>query len=952
VQSLALSPDGKTAAAGLVDNSIHLLDVAMGKDVKTLAGHTGPVTALAYTPKGDLLVSASADKTAQVWNVADGANKGKLDHGAAVHCLAVSADGARLATGGADKTVKVWTLADSKTVATVNVPAEVHGVAFSPDGTRLVVGTDTRARVYGLDGKQVEFFPLDGPVAAVAYHPNGKMIVAAGADKTARAWTSALVWQAAQAGPVRQAVFSPKGDLVLAGGDDGKVRVWNAADGKPVREIAAHTGAVAGVVLTADGLKLISAGADKTAKVWSLAPVPPGTKPEDKPVAVFPLAAPARSLALSPNGARLAVGVAAEKDNRVQVFDLASGKELLALTDHAGPVTGLAFAPDNRALVSASADKTARAADVGGAAVWEAHPGGVTGAAFNANGTQAVSGGADKTVKLWDVTTAKPVRTFGPLADPVSAVAFSRDFTQVGAAAGKVVKVWNAADGKELLTLTHPANVTSLSFSVDKLKIVTGAADNLARVWDVGTGKEMEAFVHAGPVQAVVFHPNNTSVVTGSADKTAVVQTLSAVRVVPASAAPLRALALTPNASHVLTASDDKTVKMWNLGNGAMERAFPSEGAVAAVAVAKNNALVALGGADKSVRVFTLADAKPVGTLPTAAAVQGLAFSPNSLSLAAACADGSVPTWSVPFNPGQPVSPDFGKPSQGFAHAAAATDLAFAADNVTLYTAGQDKTAKVWKFASDAPTKNLGHPQMVDAVAWSPDGKQLATGCHDGIVRVWDVAKGAVLKQTAAHMSQPPNPAPQAVYSVAWSPDGKQVVSASLDQSMKLWDAAAGTLVREFKPYKVKDFEKGHREGVFSVAFSPDGKTLASGSSDRTIKLWNVADGNVLRECVNPNLKPGPDGPVAHPGWVYSVRFTADGKYLLSAGPAPQNRGFLAVWQAADGKMVYGEDLPLGPFHSVALAPDGKTVALACGPQGRQAQEVTSYVLKMPDVVK
>jgi WD40 repeat protein len=762
-------------------------------------------------------------------------------------------------------------------------------------------------------------------------------------------WTSALVWQAAHAGPVRQAVFSPKGDRIVSASDDKTVKVWNAADGKEVKSIAAHDGAVSGVGVSADGLKLVSAGADKTVKVWDLTPPKPDAKPEDKPLAVFTLPAAARSVAVSPNGARVAAGFSTEKENLVRVFDIGSGKELLTITDHAGAINALVFASDNRTVVSASADKTARLSDVGVLSVWEGHAGGVTSVAFAGTGTQAITGGADKTVKLWDLATGKVAHTFGPLADPISAVAFSRDFTQVGAAAGKVVKVWTVADGKEVLTLTHPADVASLSFSADKLKIVTGASDNLARVWDVATGKELESFIHTGPVRSVVFHPNNTSVVTGSADKTAVVQTLSAVRVLPASTAPLRTLAVLPAATHVLTAGDDKAVKLWNVANGANERTFAgAEGAVSAVAVSKNNVLVAAGGADKKVRLYTLADAKEVGAFPTTGAVRGLTFSPNNLILAAGCDDKAILTWNVPFNPGQPPAMDFGKAGQGFAHADAVTDLTFAADNATLYTGSADKTVKVWKFAADVPSKNLAHPNMVDAVAFNPAGTQLASGCHDGILRIWDAAKGAALKQINAHTM----PMPAAIYSVAWSPDGKQVVTASLDQSLKLWDANAGTLVKEFKAYKAKDFEKGHREGVFAVAFSPDGKTIASGSSDQTIKIWNVADGTVLRECVNPNLKPKGDYPVAHPGWVYSLRFTAEGKYLLSAGPAPQNQGFLAVWSAADGKLVYGAELPLGAFNSVALSPDGKLVAVACGPQSRQFQEVNSYVLKMPDVVK
>jgi WD40 repeat protein len=231
----------------------------------------------------------------------------------------------------------------------------------------------------------------------------------------------------------------------------------------------------------------------------------------------------------------------------------------------------------------------------------------------------------------------------------------------------------------------------------------------------------------------------------------------------------------------------------------------------------------------------------------------------------------------------------------------------------------------------------LPHPNMADCVAFSPDGTKLATGCHDGIVRIWDVAKGVVLKQTAAHVTPPPNPTAAAVYSVAWSPDGKQVVSASLDRTLKPWDAAAGTLVREFKAYKPRDFEKGHREGVFTVAFSPDGKTIASGGSDRTIKIWDVGNANVLRECLNPNLKPGDGGPVAHPGWVYSLCFTPDGERLVSVGPAPMNGGFLGQWGTRDGKLLSGEELPGGPCHGVSLSSDGKIVAIARGPGSRGA---------------
>jgi WD40 repeat protein len=140
---------------------------------------------------------------------------------------------------------------------------------------------------------------------------------------------------------------------------------------------------------------------------------------------------------------------------------------------------------------------------------------------------------------------------------------------------------------------------------------------------------------------------------------------------------------------------------------------------------------------------------------------------------------------------------------------------------------------------------------------------------------------------------------PSPIYGISWSTDDKQLLTASYDRSMKLWNSADGKLVREFKGFKEKEFEKGHHDGVFSAAFSPDGKFIASGSSDRTVKLWNVTDGMVVREFVNPNVSPPASalpGPApAHPGWVYSVRFTPDGKHLVSAGNAPRGHGYLAV---------------------------------------------------------
>ena len=140
------------------------------------------------------------------------------------------------------------------------------------------------------------------------------------------------------------------------------------------------------------------------------------------------------------------------------------------------------------------------------------------------------------------------------------------------------------------------------------------------------------------------------------------------------------------------------------------------------------------------------------------------------------------------------------------------------------------------------------------------------------------------------------------VHSVAFSPDGKTLASASWDKTIKLWDVASGKEVRSLR---------GHEHNVRSVAFSPDGKTLASGSADKTIKLWDAASGKEVRSLRG------------HESYVYSVAFSPDGKTLASGSDDKT----IKLWDVASGKETRSlrghEDL----VYSVAFSPDGKTLA-------------------------
>jgi WD40 repeat protein len=947
--AVAFSADSQSIFVGLADNSIKQIKVADGKDIKTLpAQHKGPIVSLALSPKGDLLFSASADKTIQTWGLPDGAPKVKFDHVGPITAMTLSKDGSRLAAV-ADKDVKIWTIADGKEVGTLKLSAEARGIALSPDNARLIVaGADKLARVYELDGKLLETLPHDGPVSAVAF-VDAKKVVTAGADKLARLWTSSLLWQRQHQGPVRQAVFTPKGDQVISAGDDKTIKIWNAADGKEIKSLA-NDSPITHLSLSADATKVATAGADKNVKVWTVA--------DGKFTPPIAMPAPVQGLTLSPNAQRIAVALAEGPNTVVKVHDLVLGKDVQVFADHAAPLKSLQFLADGRTLATASADKTARLLDVGVLSALVAHPAGPTFAHYHNTGTQLVTAGADKTVKLWDLAKGGVLKTFGPVADPIKAVTFSRDFLKIGVAAGKSVKVWNIADAKELATLPHPVDVLSLSFSTDNTRIATGAADKQTRLWDVATGKELQFFAQDDAVDAVVHLPNN--VVISAGGKVTRVETASALRAIPVDGGPTHGLAIIPANTHVLTAGADKVVKLWNLTTGAKEREFAGATApLRSVAISKNGLLVAAGGADQTVRVYQFADAKELGAVKVAGEVRALGFTPNNLALTMTSAGKTLQAVEVPFTPGQPLAKEFLRPVQSYAPADVIGEFVIAADNATIYSGGADKAMHVWKLASPTPTRNFNYGTSVDSVAFQPNASILAAAGHDGKIRFYDLVKNAQAKEVNAHIREVnKNQVPQPIYSLTFSTDGKQLLTSSYDNSLKLWDVAAGTMIREFKAHKDKDFEKGHQEPVYTAAFSPDGKFIASGSSglERTIKIWDASNGTVVRDLANPNYKTAPMfPPPSHPGAVANLRFTKDGKYLISVGDAPGNKGFLAVWDWQAGKMLSSETLPLGVFYGMALTPDEKSVVVTAGNRDRKFASPdynAAYLLKVPGMGK
>jgi WD40 repeat protein len=275
--------------------------------------------------------------------------------------------------------------------------------------------------------------------------------------------------------------------------------------------------------------------------------------------------------------------------------------------------------------------------------------------------------------------------------------------------------------------------------------------------------------------------------------------------------------------------------------------------------------------------------------------VTSVSFSPDGKTLASGSRDNTIKLWSVPE----------GKLLNTLAgHSDEVLSVSISPNGKTLASGSVDKTIKLWSVADGKLLHTLeGHSNYVSSVSFSPDGKTLASGgcddkgesinCIKSTIKLWSVPEGELLRTLKGHS--------WSVSSVSFSPDGKTLASGSLDKTIKLWSVLDGKLLSTLE---------GHSDYVYSVSFSPDGKTLASGSWDKTIRLWSVPEGKLLHTLEG------------HSVGVDTVFFSPDGKTLAS-GSADNT---IKLWSVPEGRLLHTLKGHSNFVSSVSFSPDGKTL--------------------------
>jgi WD40 repeat protein len=865
--------------------------LAQKPELSIQTGHSARISALAFSPDGNLLASGSDDHTIKLWDVATGTELRELrGHLAEVYTLAFAPSGRVLASGSFDTSIRFWDVATGEELLIIPAPGQVSLIAFSPDG-KMVAGISSgktqTLTLWDIGGSGVKSRTLDEHLMSgygtIVFSGDGKRLASVRGDGTLNVWsiaTGALLRTVEGYGKDGTAfAFTPDGETLASGGVDFKaIKIWGLGAGVRPRDLTGGHVAPSCMAFSGDG-KILASG-ELVSNVVTLWDMTRGME-----LSTFAGTGWVDAVALSRDGGTLA----SAGNNTIFLWDTATGTKVRALAeDKENPVEAIAYSPDGKLLAS---------------------------------------GGFDKTIKLWDTVTDAPLRTLHGHTDPIHLLVFSPDGTRLASACegalgmktfDKTVRVWETATGRELFVLSgHAEAVKALAFSPDGEMLASGSEDNTVNLWRVIDGAKVRTLAgHTGGVGAVAFSPDGKMLASGGGDQTIRfwdAATGAELRTLRADA--VESLAFSPD-GRTLVSGSDREVRLWDVAAGTELSTLSGSRGLSGYrlrGMTPDGKVLAQGDLDHG-ELLGLFDARTGLELRTLTNCCGspiyLAMSPDGKTLAGSYySDFSLYDVSA--------DPSFRKLT---GRTTSVEALAFSPDGKTLVSGSDDDTIRLWSLGPGAGLSALhGHEGLVNAVAFSPDGRELLSGSFvDGTMKLWDVAKGTVLREFPGHsvlnLPEQKRGGPDTtvnINAVAFSPDGKTVACAGGVVTKSTWEV---TLWDSDDGHKLRTLS-GASDSILAIAFSPDGKILAGASEGKLIKLWDVATGKELHTLAG------------HAGAVLDLAFSPDGKTLASGS----SDNMVKLWDVSAGTERRTLNGALLPVTSVAFSPDGKTLAGGSG---------------------
>jgi eukaryotic-like serine/threonine-protein kinase len=769
--------------------------------------------------------------------------------------------------------------------------------------------------------------PLEHPdeVRAVDFSADGRRILTASADRTAR------LWDAESGSPIgepmrhevgiRDACFSKDGLLVATAADDSTARVWDGMTGKPITGPLRHHGPVVHAFFSPDGNLVATASDDKTAQVWEARTGVPAGKPLEHFDRVT-------WVEFSPDSRQLAT---CGRDNRTYLWTLDGSSPRRILT-HGQQVNAAAFRPDGAQLVTVSVDGTAK--------LWDSATGeliarsedlgsNVVHCAFSPDGARVLAATLGSQVHCLDAASLKPAFPRPVIHEgAVGRVRFSEDGLRfVSASEDGTAIVWDARDGSPLTEpLHHERWVVDARFSPDGLRVLTACLDGKARVWRVtACGAMPVMFRHQGSVVDFEFSPHGDRLVTASLDYTA--RVLDA-RTGEPLGPPMQhgdhviKVGFSPDGQMVVTASRDHTARVWDAMKGTpLTPPLRHAADVFFAEFSPDGRLIATGDEEGVSRLWDSRSGRPVSPpLARGPVLREIHFSPDGKFLATLHLMDGITLWEVPA--GRIAASDKVGKSQALCGR-------FSASGDLLIAGGKDNTARIFNIPSLRPqAPPLEHKGWVTTVAFSPDGRLAATGSLDHTARIWTTSTGLPLTAPLRHDDK--------LKKVVFSSDGRRLLTAAEDGAIRLWDTMTGLPLSEpLRRHPLLD----------QAAFSPSGDRIVSCGGDWFLRIWDLPRSSLplapaflqlAEKMANTGVAARSDADLfardtdrEWPGWFFGDRSTRS----VAPGSSQRIQDHVRKHAAEDATVSFEAALLLDPRSAEAIAGLARGLWTYVGPE-------------------
>jgi WD40 repeat protein/serine/threonine protein kinase len=568
----------------------------------------------------------------------------------------------------------------------------------------------------------------------------------------------------------------------------------------------------------------------------------------------------AHCVAYSRDGRVLASG---GKDGMIRLWDVATLRQEAAWASSQVEVNEVAFAPDGKTLASAGDDRTVRLwhlPDHRQQAVLVPKGGShheLSALGYSPDGKIVAAGGQNGWVWSWDAASGGPRAAFDLKSSGINYLAFAPDGLSLAASAGGRIFLLDPATLRELRQFIHPFGGTlSVAFSRDGLTVASGSHfDDHIVLWDLKTG-----------TTRLLLRGHDVNI---------------------------RCLAFSPD-DRLLASGDDARVSLWDSRTGTLQDSVAGhDGRVWCTTFSPDGKRLATAGIDGAIklwdvrrddrRIFPLAKGqRPLSWYAhNDVLLRWAAFAPGRQTVLTWATSGALQRWDA-LSGRHEQSPR--EPAFSFVSPA----LAPAGRLVTVGVDGRD--LQVWD-PSPAAAQVYRHGRPISGVAISPDGKNVAFSDYASPADLWLWKVGSLQPRCLYRLTVPS-------WRLAFTPDGRTLTVADSSRVVLL----------ELTDGRVAAILSGHAAVVVGLAFSPDGRLLATCSADGTVRIWDYPTGQE-RSC----LRHSRNG-------VQTVAFSPDGKTLASDG----TDGKVILWNVAQGEELMTFD---GSVSAVVFSPDGKILA-------------------------